>query len=97
MVGRKIGELVKIDAYTSSTLRVRYARICVQIPMEAQLKTSIIIGSHKQVIYYEGDDFLCKACGFLGHIAPNCSKVKPEILKEPVLNGTQAPTERKKE
>lgn len=45
-VGGKIGELVKVDTCTSSTLRRRYARICVQVPMESQLKTFIVIRNH---------------------------------------------------
>lgn len=32
--GRKIGQLVKIDSCTSATLHGRYARICIQIPMD---------------------------------------------------------------
>lgn len=49
-IGNSIGTFVKIDACTSATLRGRYARLCVQIPMEESVTTSIQIGGHKQDI-----------------------------------------------
>ncbi|XP_070004512.1 uncharacterized protein [Nicotiana sylvestris] len=62
-IRNKIGRLLKIDACTSSTLRGRYARLCVEIPMEHPVKSFIYIESHKQNILYEGERFLCKNCG----------------------------------
>lgn len=53
-VGRKIGRLLKIDAYTLATLRGRYAWICVQVPMDTPLKSSFTIDNHKQQLHYEG-------------------------------------------
>ncbi|PHU24593.1 hypothetical protein BC332_09700 [Capsicum chinense] len=53
-IGNAIGKLLKIDACTSSALRGRYARLCVQIPMEEPVVSSIQIGSHMQHILYEG-------------------------------------------
>nr|XP_033508752.1 uncharacterized protein LOC117273670 [Nicotiana tomentosiformis] len=35
-VGRKLGKLLKIDSCTSFMLRGRYARICIQVPLETQ-------------------------------------------------------------
>lgn len=46
--------------------------ICIQIPLETQVKTSIVIKSHKQTIQYEGESFLCKAWGKLGHTISKC-------------------------
>ncbi|KAF3630938.1 hypothetical protein FXO37_28261 [Capsicum annuum] len=47
-VGRKIGAFLKIDTCTSSTLRGRYARICIKILMNEPVKSSITIGRHVQ-------------------------------------------------
>nr|XP_009790993.1 PREDICTED: uncharacterized protein LOC104238354 [Nicotiana sylvestris] len=52
-VGRKLGKLLKIDQCTSSTLRERYARICIQVPLETPVETIVIIGDHKQAVIYE--------------------------------------------
>lgn len=65
--GNSIGRLLKIDACTSATLRGRYARLCVELPMDQPVAKFIYIEDHKQYIEYEGDKFLCKGCGFLGH------------------------------
>lgn len=49
-VGNKIGKLLKIDPFTPTTSRGRYARICIEVPVEQPLHTHIYIGTHKQVI-----------------------------------------------
>ncbi|PHT86206.1 hypothetical protein T459_08312 [Capsicum annuum] len=71
-IGKKIGHLLKIDTRISSTLRGRYARICVQIPMDTPVRTTISIGDHSQPICYEGEGILCTRCSRLGHIVRNC-------------------------
>ncbi|XP_055829609.1 uncharacterized protein LOC129898924 [Solanum dulcamara] len=66
-MGRKLGALLKIDTCTSSTLRKRYARICIQVPMGLPVKRNILIENHLQDIVYEGDGTLYTGCGRLGH------------------------------
>ncbi|KAF3616353.1 hypothetical protein FXO38_34590 [Capsicum annuum] len=53
-IGSKLGVLLKIDICTSSTFRGRYARICIQVPLDVPLKTQVSIGSHKQRVVYKG-------------------------------------------
>lgn len=67
-VGKLLGTLLKADACTSATLRGRYARICVQVPIECPLQHKVTIGSHKQKIVYEGEGILCTKRGKIGHI-----------------------------
>lgn len=86
-MGKMLGTLVKVDACTSSTLRGRYARVCVQIPLEMPLLTSILIRDHLQQIQYEGEGFLCKVCGCLGHTTIRC-KIK---LSLPETQNEQSP------
>ncbi|XP_070042938.1 uncharacterized protein [Nicotiana tomentosiformis] len=38
-IGNKLGELIRIDTCTSSTLRGKYARLCILAPIEKPLKT----------------------------------------------------------
>ncbi|XP_019257791.1 PREDICTED: uncharacterized protein At4g02000-like [Nicotiana attenuata] len=80
-IRNSIGKLLRIDACTSSTLRGRYARLCVQVPLDQLVQTAIQIGSHIQLLY-EGENFLCKACGRLGHTAPSCSYSTIDTLKQ---------------
>lgn len=70
--GNSIGRLLKIDACTSATLRGRYARLCVELPMDQPVAKFIYIEDYKQQIEYEGDKVLCKSCGVLGHTTINC-------------------------
>lgn len=46
-IGSKIGKLVKTDICTSSTLHGRYARICIELPLNTPIKTHIYIGDLK--------------------------------------------------
>ncbi|PHT69119.1 60S ribosomal protein L10a [Capsicum annuum] len=71
-VGCKVGKLLKIDACTSSTLRGRYARICVQVPLRYPLIPYVTIGKHTQAIHYECEGSLYKTCGCLGHTLNSC-------------------------
>ncbi|XP_019241415.1 PREDICTED: uncharacterized protein LOC109221386 [Nicotiana attenuata] len=73
-IGNCIGKLLKVDACTSATLRGRYVRLCVELPPEQPVQNYLLIGQHKQLILYEGDDILCKACGKLGHTSLRCSQ-----------------------
>ncbi|XP_019235961.1 PREDICTED: uncharacterized protein LOC109216271 [Nicotiana attenuata] len=84
-VGRKLGKLLKIDKCTSSTLRGRYACICIQVPLETPVETSVIIGDHKQAVIYEGEGTLCTICGRIGHTAFSCNYrvQKPTATQEP--------------
>ncbi|KAM3200828.1 hypothetical protein P3L10_033191 [Capsicum annuum] len=71
-IDNTIGKLLKVDACTSSTLRGRYVRLCVQIPMDEPVLSSIQIGKHKQSILHEGEGFLCTNCDRFAHLLVNC-------------------------
>ncbi|XP_070029272.1 uncharacterized protein [Nicotiana sylvestris] len=74
-IGNAIGRLLKIDGCTSTTLRGRYARLCVELPLEITVQPFLYVGHHKQIIHYERENFLRKNCGQLGHIAKQCTYI----------------------
>lgn len=74
-------KLLKVDTYTTSTTRGRYARICIEVTLEKSLKTDIHIGTHKQVLLYEGLNLLCTRCGRFGHASWSC-----QFSQTPPLN-----------
>ncbi|XP_070005350.1 uncharacterized protein At4g02000-like [Nicotiana sylvestris] len=78
-IGNSIGKLLKIDACTSSTLRGRYVRLCVELPLDQPVQQCILIGSYLQNLVYEGINFLCKSCGYLGHTVTSCTVTTPKI------------------
>lgn len=72
-VGRKLEKLLKTDMCTSTTLRCRYMRICIQIPVETPIEISITIGDHKQAVVYEWKNILCTGCERIGHTLKLCT------------------------
>lgn len=53
-VGEKQGAQLKIDTCTLATLRGRYARICIQVPLDTPVKNSFNTGDHVQEVVCEG-------------------------------------------
>ncbi|KAK4726532.1 hypothetical protein R3W88_031449 [Solanum pinnatisectum] len=84
-VGQRLGTLLKIDTCTSATLRGRYARIYIQVPLEEPIKTKVIIGSHKQKVVYEGEGVMCVGCGRIGHTLRSCTTTTPN--NTPMVKG----------
>ncbi|KAK4710476.1 hypothetical protein R3W88_004989 [Solanum pinnatisectum] len=83
-IGKKLGALLKIDACTSATLKERYARICIEVSTGIPVKTSVMIGNHKQEVLYEGEGTLCIGCGRIGHAIAKCTTTKcPRIKQRP--------------
>lgn len=94
-IGNTIGRLLKVDTCTSSILRGRYAKLCRELPLEEHIIPFIHIGSHKQHIQYEDENFLCKNCGRLGHVAAKC-EIKKTMRTVPTTlpsNTTPQPNE----
>lgn len=74
-VGNKIGRLLKVDTCTSSTSRGRYARICIEVPLEKPLQSHVFIGTHRQQILYVKLNMLCITCGRVGHTSKHCPHI----------------------
>lgn len=71
-IGNSIRKILKVDASTSATQKRRYARLCVELPLEQPVQTHVLVGPHKQALLYEGENIHCKACGRLGNTCHNC-------------------------
>ncbi|XP_075092262.1 uncharacterized protein LOC142172523 [Nicotiana tabacum] len=89
-INNAIGRLLKVDVCTSTTLRGRYARLCVELPLEIPVQPFLYVGQHKQHIHYEGDNFLCTNCGRLGHTKNQCSFIKLDA--KTIKEGTKTQT-----
>lgn len=90
-VGSKLGQLLKVDACTSSTTRGKYARICIEVPLEKPLKSHVLIGHHRQSLLYEGLNILCTSCGRFGHTTISCLFTPHTTKNNPNLNIATTP------
>lgn len=84
-VGNKLGKLLKIDAVTSSAIRGRFARLCVQLDTINPLPKCLKIGTFWQDIVYENILVLCYRYGRLGHKEANCSEAT-EVRKDTLVS-----------
>lgn len=71
-IGSVVGRVLRVDTYTASEARGRYARLCVQVNINNPLIYTIMIGKFKQFVIYEGIGRLCFSCGCVGHRWENC-------------------------
>lgn len=90
-IGNTIGRQLRIDACTSSTLRGRYAQLCVEVPMDKPVKLFVYIGNYKQHIYYEGEKFLCIKYGKLDHNQLKCLVLSPHHKANDIQGGITGP------
>lgn len=58
---------------TKDTAQGQYVRLCIQVPIDQPLPTTIFIGNHQQHILYEGINLLCYHCGRIGHSNESCT------------------------
>ncbi|PHU05704.1 hypothetical protein BC332_26526 [Capsicum chinense] len=90
-IGNHLGSLLRTDSCTSSTLRGRYARICIQIPLGEPVKKAITIGDYMQLVEYEGDGVLCVGYGRVGYTLKNCT-FTPPLQTSPVASSSATTT-----
>lgn len=81
------GRLLKIDEFTLSLSRSKYARICVEIDFAKPLKQDFWIGDAEYrdfaVVLYECLPVLCYNCGLVGHGSNACSRRNSGSLNSP--------------
>ena len=77
-IGRAIGNVLRVDTFTATEARGRFARLCMQIDVEKPLVTAVMIGKLEQEVSYEGIQKLCFECGRMGHRKETC----PYIIRQ---------------
>ena len=71
-IGKALGNVLRVDTFTASESRGRFARLCIQIDVDKPLITTILIGKLEEPILYEGIQRLCFGCGRVGHRRESC-------------------------
>ena len=75
LIRKAIGNVLRVDTFTASETRGRFARLCMQMDVEKPLATAIMIGRLEQQICYEGIQKMCFECGCLGHRKEHCPHI----------------------
>lgn len=90
-ISNYLGSLLKINSCTSSTVRGRYVRLCIQIPLGHPVKKTVTIGNYTQSVKYEGNEILCVGCGRVGHILKNYT-FTPSTQDAPIASSSTTTT-----
>ena len=61
-----------MDTHTTSEMRGRFAKLCVQVDVIKPVAMAILIGKFEQPICYEGIHKLCFVYGRMGHKQEYC-------------------------
>lgn len=72
-LGNKIGKAIKVDEMTLMRARTMYARMCVEIDLNAPLLPLYMVDGNKLKIEYEGLYLICFSCGRVGHGTEHCA------------------------
>ena len=71
-IGKAIGNVLRIDTFTATESRGKFARLCIQVDVDKSLITTVMIGKLQQTVTYEGIHNLCFECGRMGHKREAC-------------------------
>ncbi|KAI9101466.1 hypothetical protein K1719_023948 [Acacia pycnantha] len=73
VIGKLLGEVVKIDYMTENRGRGKYARIAVLIDLQQALVPWIKVDGKTYGVEYEGLPLICFSCGKYGHSKERCN------------------------
>lgn len=84
----QFGTLLKVDDFTVSMSRSKYARVCVEIDLSKPLCRGFWIGDDMNkvfvVVMYERLPTFCYTCGMVGHGSSSCSRSATSGAGNPV-------------
>ena len=95
LIGKSIGNVLRVDTHTATETKGKFARLCVQIDVNKPLVTAILIGKFEQSICYEGIQKLCFGCGRVGHRKDCCPYIirqKPSVERAEVRTEGSVPS-----
>ncbi|KAI9089718.1 hypothetical protein K1719_029011 [Acacia pycnantha] len=72
MIGNMIGKIIKIDRATSIYDKGAFARLCVEIDLQAPLLPAFTVFGEEKQLVYEGLHLVCFGCGMYGHERALC-------------------------
>ncbi|XP_039119178.1 uncharacterized protein LOC120255418 [Dioscorea cayenensis subsp. rotundata] len=77
-IASNFGNLIKVDEFTSTLARSKYARVCIEIDLSKPLCRGFWIGDDFQkvfvVVMYERLPIFCYNCGLIGHGSKSCTR-----------------------
>lgn len=71
-IGSSIGKVLRVDTFTATKSKDRFARLCIQVDVEKPLITTVLIEKLEQLMAYNGIHKLCFRCGRMGHRKETC-------------------------
>ena len=66
-IRKAICNVLRIDTFTATETRGKFARLCIQVDVDKPLITTVMIGKLQQSVTYKGIHNLCFECGKMGH------------------------------
>lgn len=90
-IGKTIGPVLRIDVNTTSEMRGRHVRICIQVDINKPLVRRILLEGVIQEIQYEGINSLCFSYGCIRHRQEGClyTVQASSLMQRPEEEGMQ--------
>lgn len=80
-MGNSVGKALKVDICTSSAIKGKYAKVCVEVDLARPLKPNLMVYGKRYSVEYEGLTRICFTCGQYGHRATKCSRNKQSVAE----------------
>lgn len=91
-MGDALGRTIKVDHMSLTGQRCRFARVCVEVNLDAPLLPSLTILDSAHKIEYEGLHLICFKYGKYGHKADECpSLMSSTFAPNVVVDGVRDP------
>lgn len=86
-LGNKNGKAIKVDEMTLRRERTMFARLCIEVDLNAPLLPSYSVDGNALKIEYEGLHLICFGCGMFGHSKELCPAKRDVVGTPPQDSG----------
>lgn len=91
-MGNSVGKAIKVDICTSSAVRGKYAKVCVEVALNRPLKPNVMVYGKRYAVEYKGLTRICFTCGQFGHRSATCPRNQPTVVASESLEARNCDT-----
>lgn len=92
-IANVVGKAVRVDSHSVDRVKGKYARVCVELDLNATLVPNVLVWGKRQPVEYEGLPHICFSCGKHGHNQEHCRTHREDTSPGPEQLAPRVPQE----